>query len=459
MKRTVTRDLTEGSPMKLILEFMLPLTLGMLFQQFYNMVDTMIVGKYLGVNALAGVGSTGSINFLVLGFCGGLCSGFAIPVAQKFGQKDYSDLRKYVANIAYLSVIFSAAITLGTCIPCKAILQAMNTDPAFFQEAYDYIFVIFLGIPTMVMYNVLSSIIRSLGDSRTPLYFLILSSVLNIVLDLVAVLWLDMGVKGPAWATVISQGVSGFGCLVYMIKTFDILKMTREERRPSLFHVGKLCAMGFPMGLQNSIIAIGSLVLQSAINGFGTIYVAAVTAGGKVSQLLCSALDALGITATTFAGQNIGAMRLDRVKAGVKGCFIIGTSYSLFAFLIMFFFGKDISLLFLDTKDSASVQQVLPLIQQFLNINGALYFFLGLIFVFRFSIQGMGFPNSAILGGVLEMIARSVVALALTPMLGYTAICWANPAAWIAADIFLVPCYYFCLKKLTNRYSHAPVTD
>lgn len=455
MKKSVTRNMTEGAPMKLILGFTLPLMLGLLFQQFYNMVDTIIVGKFLGVTALAGVGSTGAINFLVLGFCSGICAGFAIPVAQKFGQKDYSGLRKYVANAGYLSVFFCLIITLPICIFCEDVLWAMNTDPAFFQEAYDYIFVIFLGIPATVMYNVLSGIIRSLGDSKSPLFFLLLSSVLNIGLDLAFVCWLDMGVAGPARATVISQAISGICCLVYMVKRFDILKMTKEERRPSFFHMGKLCAMGIPMGLQYSVTAIGSIVLQSAINSFGTIHVAAIAAGDKVNNLIVTPLNALGTASATYAGQNMGALRLDRVKTGLKDFLILGISYALLAFVMVLFWGDNIALLFMDSEDPASVGQVLSLTQQFLNVSGSFYTALFLVYVFRFTIQGLGYSNVVVLAGVFELAARCIVTWGFAPRLGFDALCWASPTAWIAADIFLIPCFCICMKKLKKRYPNA----
>ena len=287
MAKSTTKDLTSGSPMKLILGFMLPLFLGMLFQQFYNMVDTAIVGQYLGVKALAGVGSTGSINFLVLGFVQGVCTGFAIPVAQMFGAKDYNSMRKYVGNTIWISSIFAVVLTAATCLLCTNILVWMDTPADCFQQAYDYIFVIFLGIPVTFLYNILSGIIRSVGDSKTPLYFLLISSVLNIGLDLFMIIVLDMGVMGASWATVISQLVSGVLCLIYMIKKFDILHLSREEMQFNPFYISRLCGVGIPMGLQYSITAIGSILIQTAVNGLGSTYVAAVTAATKVSQLLC----------------------------------------------------------------------------------------------------------------------------------------------------------------------------
>ena len=252
MAKNATKDMTSGSPMKLILGFAFPMLLGLLFQQFYSMVDTIIVGRWLGVNSLAAVGSTGSINFMVIGFCVGVCSGFAIPVAQKFGAGDYTALRKFVANSVWISAVFAAVMTVVVCALCMNILRWMNTPSDIIEEAYEYIIVIFLGIPVIFLYNLLSGILRSLGDSKTPVFFLVLSSILNIVLDVASIGVLHMGVEGPAWATVISQGVSGVLCLFYMMKHFEILRIRKEEWRIEGRYIVTLCNMGVPMGLQYS---------------------------------------------------------------------------------------------------------------------------------------------------------------------------------------------------------------
>ena len=265
----------------------------MLLQQFYNLLDTMIVGNLLGAQALAAVGSTGSISFFVIGFCMGVCNGFAIPVAQMMGAGDHSSMRRYVSNAAYLSVLFAVVLTVATGLLCRTILTVMRTPQDIFSDAYAYIFVIFMGIPTTFLYNLLAGIIRSLGDSKTPVYFLALSSFLNIFLDFALILWFDTGVAGAAIATVVSQGISGVACLAFMVKRYPILRMNREERRPHLRSCQTLCGMGIPMGLQYSITAIGSIVLQSAVNTLGSTYVAAVAAGAKLFQLLGCPYDAM----------------------------------------------------------------------------------------------------------------------------------------------------------------------
>lgn len=306
MSRESGKDLTSGSPFGLILGFALPMLLGLLFQQFYNMVDTMVVGQCLGVTSLAAVGSTGSINFMINGFCIGAATGFAIPVAQKFGAGDYKGMRKFVANAGYLAAVFAVVMTAAVGVLCMDILRWMNTPEDIIQGAYDYIFVIFMGIPVTYMYNLLAGIIRSLGDSKTPVYFLLLSSVLNIGLDFFTILVLHMGVGGPALATVVSQGISAVLCLAYMIHKFPVLRMEGDEKKPDRDMIRVLCAMGIPMGLQYSITAIGSVILQAAVNSLGSMAVAAVSTGSKISMFFCTPFDALGGTMATWAGQNVG---------------------------------------------------------------------------------------------------------------------------------------------------------
>ena len=287
MAKNTTKDMTVGSPMKLILGFSVPLLFGFLFQQFYSVVDTVIVGQFLGMNALAGVGATGSINFMIVGFCMGVCSGFAIPVAHKFGARDYSGMRQIVANCVWLSLLFSAVMTVIVVFLCDDILRWMNTPEDIFEDAYSYILIIFIGIPATYLYNMLSGIIRSMGDSKVPLFFLVLSSVLNIGLDLLCIVNLRLGVAGAAIATVVSQLISGVLCLFYMIKRYEILHITKEEWKINTHHMKVLCGMGIPMGLQYSITAIGSVILQTAVNGLGSLAVASVTAAGKVSMFFC----------------------------------------------------------------------------------------------------------------------------------------------------------------------------
>ena len=446
----MTKDLTTGSPMKLLLNFTVPTLFGLLFQQLYNMVDAMIVGKLLGSQALGAVGATGSINFFVIGFCLGLCSGFAIPVSQRMGAKDYPQMRRYAANAAYLSAAAALILTTLTGVFCRQILTAMNTPADLFANSYAYIFVIFMGIPVVFLYNLLACIIRALGDSRTPVYFLALSSGLNIVLDLAFILAFNWGVAGAAVATVLSQAVSGVACLVYMVRKFPILHVTREESRPSLTACKALCAQGVPMGLQYSITAIGSIVLQTSVNGLGSLYVTAVATGAKVYQLLSCPFDAMGSAMATYCGQNVGANRLDRLGKGVRACSLLGLIYSGSAMAAMLLLAPRAAMLFLDASEPG-LDSLLPLTVRYILIFTAFFFPLALVNILRFSIQGMGFGTLAILAGVLEMAARTVVGRFFVPMAGYTAACFASPAAWVCADLFLIPACFGCIALLRRR--------
>ena len=449
MAKSEIRDMTTGSPFRLILGFAVPMLMGLLFQQFYSMVDTIIVGKYLGVSALASVGSTSSINFMIIGFCTGVCSGFSIPVAQRFGAGDHHGLRCFVANAGWLSAIFSAVMTIIVCFLCMDILRWMDTPDDIIQGAYDYIFIIFAGIPVTYLYNILAGIIRSLGDSRTPVYFLLLSSVINIFLDLFTILVMGMGVEGAAYATVISQAISGVLCFLYMRSHFPILRMTREERKFNLRMAKILCGIGIPMGLQYSITAIGSVILQTAVNGLGSLYVAAISAGNKLTLFFTCPFEALGATMATWAGQNVGAGKIDRVKEGVKYALLIGCVYAVAAFIILTLFSKYLALLFLDADEVSTIGNV----SLFLFGNSLFYIALVFVNVVRFSIQGMGFSTFAILAGVFEMFARTFAGMCLVPIFGYPAACFASPMAWIAADIFLVPAFLHCIKKLKKMFS------
>lgn len=450
MAGNASKDMTQGSPIRLIIAFFIPLMLGMLFQQFYSMMDTIIVGRFLGVHALAAVGSTNSINFMIIGFCMGVCNGFAIPVAQQFGAKDYKTLRAYVANGIFLTAVFALVMTIVVCLLCRNILQWMNTPDDIIDGAYNYIFIIFVGIPVIYLYNILSGFIRSLGDSKSPLVFLIISSLLNIVLDLVLILNFDLGVAGAAWATVISQGISGVLCLCYIRKKYEILQLAKDEWKINKNCIKVLCNMGIPMGLQYSITAIGSVILQKAVNTLGSTAVASVTAANKVGTFFCCPFDAMGSTMSTYAGQNLGARKLERVTKGVLSCCLIGFVYSIAAFGILFFFSTQMALLFIDANEVA----ILDNVRLYLLVGSAFYFSLALVNIMRFTIQGLGYGKLAIVAGVCEMFARAIVGAFLVPVAGYIGACFASPSAWVFADLFLIPAYVSIMKSLRRRKCH-----
>ena len=445
----MVKDMTNGSPSKHILGFAVPMLFGMLFQQFYNLVDTIIVGKTLGVEALAGVGATGSINFMIIGFCMGVCNGFVIPVAQCFGAKKPADLRKYVFNGYICSIVFAIVLTLASVIFCRRILIVMNTPADIIDHAYNYIVVIFIGIPTVFLYNMVSGVIRSLGDSKTPVVFLVLSSIINVVLDFFLILVCKMGVAGAGWATVTSQLISGLTCLIYMYKKYDILKGNKSERVLDRRFITNLCMNGVPMGLQYSITAIGSTILQAAVNTLGSTYVAAMTAGSKMFNFTCCPFDALGSTMATYAGQNVGAAKIKRLGQGVRSAMIIGSVYSVLSLIALYFTTDYIALLFVNASETT----IIALTRQFILASACFYIPLTGVNVVRFCIQGMGFSVFAISAGILEMIGRAFAAIILIPSIGFMGACLASPIAWIAADAFLFPAFIHCAKKLNARHN------
>ena len=444
---STTKKLTEGNPMQLILGFSIPMLAGLLFQQMYNLVDTIIVAQTLGDDALGAVGSTGSINFLINGFCMGMCSGFAIPVAQRFGAESYDSMRKFVGNAVIMAAIFALAITTLVSIFCYQILEVMQTPSEFIDSAYDYISIIFYGIPVTFLYNLTAGIMRSLGDSKTPTYFLIMAALINIVLDIITILVLGMGVNGPALATVLSQLIAGMCCLIYMKKKFPILKMEKDDFKLGKHHSAVLINMGIPFGLQYSITAIGSVVLQTAVNVLGTVAVTSMTAGSRVSMFVVCPFDALGGTMSTYAGQNVGAKNISRVKKGVWTAQLLGTIYAVVIFIILLIGGRYILRLF------TSTEAVIDKAMMFLLANAVSYTLLAAVNIFRFAIQGMGYSTFAIISGVMEMIARILVAFTLVPMIGFAGAIWASPVAWLFAVFFLIPGFYYCCNKLEKKFS------
>ena len=444
----MTKDLTSGSPLKVILLFALPLVLGNLFQQFYSLADTIIVGRFVGVSALAAVGSTGSINYMILGFVTGICNGFAIPIAQYFGARDHADMRRYIANSAWLSLAGAAVLTVATVLLTRPILQLMQTPADIIDDAATYIGWIFAGIPFVFLYNMVACIMRALGDSKTPLVFLVITSALNVGLDLFFIIVFDAGVLGAAVATDLSQAISGVASLVYLIRKFDVIHIQAGEAKLNWRVCGRLMGMGLPMGLQCSITAIGSAIMQWAVNMLGSTAVAAVTAAGKTSNLLTVPLESLGTAMATYAGQNLGAARLDRVRSGVRWALGIAAVYAAGSLGILHFFDVTIIGMFIDT---AVEVEVVRLAQEYLLWNSLFYLALGALIVWRYVIQGLGYSSIAMLAGVAEMAARTGVALALVPWLGFFGAELSNPAAWVAACVFLFPAYCWTVRHLANR--------
>ena len=444
----MTKDLTSGSPLKVILMFTLPLVLGNLFQQFYALADTIIVGRFCGVSALASVGATGSVNYLILGFVIGVCNGFAIPIAQLFGARDYSDLRRHVANAAWLCIAGSVVLTVATVALTRPMMQLMQTPADILDGAVIYIGWIFAGIPFIFLYNMVAAIMRALGDSKTPLYFLILTSALNIGLDLLFIIPFQIGVLGAALATDISQVISGVLSFIYLSRNFDVLKMQKSDLAYSKKACIRLLGIGIPMGLQCSITAIGSVIMQWAVNVLGSTAVAAVTAAGKTQSLLTVPMESVGTAMATYAGQNLGASRMDRVRQGVNSAMLIILIYGVASAVILHFTDVQIMGLFLDT---AKEVDIVAMGREYLFWNSVFFVPLGALIVWRYTIQGLGFSTLAMMAGVAEMLARTVVAIVLVPVLGYFGAELSNPAAWVAACVFLYPAYIWTCRQLDNR--------
>lgn len=443
----MVKDMTEGNSVKQILLFTLPLFIGNLFQQFYNMADTVIVGRTLGKGALAAVGSTGSLNFLIIGFVLGAASGFCIPIAQFFGAKDYKNLRRAVANMIYLAAAISALLTLLTMLFTRDILKLLDTPSDIFDEAYLYIIVIFAGMSATMFYNILAGLLRALGDSRSPLIFLIISSILNIGMDFIFI-HIFQSVIGASLATVLAQLISGLLCLIYIIRKFPILHLNKEDLLPSFPLMKKLLYLGLPMALQFSITAVGGLILQRSVNGLGSTVVAAVSTGNKASNLLTQPMESLGIAMATFCGQNLGAGKIDRVKKGVNQALVIVLIYTAAASLISFFAGEYMALLFVDGSET----EVIDLMSRQLSIFALFYWSLAILFVYRNSIQGLGYGVPAMAAGLFELVARALVGQFVVPIFGFDAACIAGPFAWMMADVLLIPVYYIVRHKLLKKY-------
>ena len=443
MNKQKTNDMTVGNPVRLIIQFMIPMFLGNIFQQFYNIVDSIVAGQFIGVDALAAIGSTGSLMFFVTGWLNGLSSGFAIIVAQMFGAKKYDDMRHFVAMSIYLMFGFAAAMTIGFLVFNVPILRLMNSPADLMGDVAGYMGIIYAGLLVTAAYNTLAAFLRALGDSKSPLYFLIISAGINVVLDIVLIRFAGMGVEGCAYATVIAQGVSAICCLVYIKKKYPILHLEKKNFELRKGSMSKLMILGIPMGLQFSITAIGTIIVQGAVNIYGSVYMAGFSAAGKIQNIIATVFVAFGATMATYVGQNRGAGKMDRVKAGMKYTQIMVLIWSVITMIIMFFFGKYMTWLFID-KSQTDVINVS--VTYFHTVFWA-YPFLGSIFLYRNGLQGLGYGLVPMLGGVFELAARSAIVMFIAGKTSFAGVCLADPAAWIAALIPLIPYYIYVMKK------------
>ena len=431
------KDMMIGNPMKIILLFSIPVLLGNLFQQFYNMVDTVIVGQYLGEDALAAVGSTGCIMFLVLGFANGIAQGFGVMVSHAFGAKDFKRLQHYVALSLMLTAIVSAVLSVITVIGSRQLLLWLNTPENIVGLADSYIRVIFGGILCTMAYNVASGILRGIGDSKTPLYFLIFSSALNIVLDIFLIVVVKMGTAGAAYATVISQGVAAVLCFIVMFRKHDILRTSREDYYWDNQGILRMLSIGIPMALNYSITAIGTMILQSAVNVFGSSTVAAFTAASKVSSIATQTFPTLGIAMATYCGQNLGAGKYKRIYQGMRQAFYLCFVAAANAALICCCAGPFMLKWFISNPSTETMSAAM----QYLYAISGFMIPLGWIFIYRNGLQGLDHGFIPMLSGVVELVSRfAVIAVAAKPC-GYLGVCFADPAAWLVTGIMLLIAY------------------
>ena len=446
-RKSGTTDLTVGKPLFQILRFALPLVLGTLFQQLYSFADTVIVGRCLGTDALGAVGTTYSLNFLILGFVQGACVGFGIPVAETFGAKDQGGLRKYLFNGALLCVVLSVVFTIFTTLMAGPLLQLIHTPEELYADAVLYIRIIFLGIPATVLYNYASSVLRAMGDSQHPFYFLLAASVLNIGLDYLLIVSMGMGVDGAAIATVLSQLLSGGLCAFWFFTRTakqEELTFRGQSSLLSAGHCKRLGYIGFPMGFEYSVSAIGAVIMQDAINLLGSTAVAAQTAGEKIRQMFTLPMESVGMAMATYVGQNHGAHRTDRIKQGIQDGCTIQLTYCVAAWVVIFFVKPYAVGLVLGDADPAVTAGAI----QYLAIMSLLFCFHGLLMIFRNTLQGLGYSVQAIISGVGELIGRSLGGLlAVKTGLGYVGICLSNPFAWGLAMLYCM----FMVRRMLKR--------
>lgn len=443
----MTKDLTVGKPLKSILLFTLPILIGNIFQQLYSMVDTIIVGQTISSAALAGVGATGAISFLVIGFVQGLTAGFAVKTSQLFGARDVDGIKRSIAASLALSLILSVVLTFLSVYTTMPLLRLMKTPSDIIGYSYDYIVTIYWGLAATVFYNLASSVLRAIGDSRTPLIFLILAAVLNVGFDFLFILVFRMGVSGAGWATVLSQAISALGCFAVMFTKFPVCRIRLNHFRSSLKFYWQHLAIGLPMALQFSITAVGVMVQQAALNLLGTTVVTAYTAASKIDNLINQSLCALGSAVATFCGQNYGAGRYDRIKQGVRTSMVIGVIGALIGCAFVVLCAKPLTSIFItDITD-----ELLAYSKEYLFYQGVFYFALAAIFVYRNALQGIGRSALTMIGGGIELIMRVLASLLLAKVMGFAGISISNPAAWIGADIFFISAYYFIIGRISSR--------
>ena len=444
----MVRDMTSGNPMKLIVGFAVPIFLGNLFQQLYSVVDAMVLGRAVGADALAAAGSTQALSFLVLGFITGLTHGYAILIAQRFGAGDYAGVRRTAANAGYLAAVSSLIITAASLLGARALLEVMHTPEDIFRDALLYIQVIFIGTAASVAYNMFSGILRALGDSVSPLVILVVSSIVNVGLDVLFVVVFQWGVAGAAWATVLAQALSSAMCFA-VLRRLELMRFQREDWRGDRDVIRALLRLGVPVGIMNSITAMGIMLLQSVVNGLGSVTVAAYTAGSKLMNLALQPGDILGIAVGTYVGQNLGAGRLDRIRAGVRQSVLLSLAINIVMGLVLALFGRELTAVFVSGTEEAVIEAAYP----YFVITGAGVWIVGLLFLYRFALQSLGDTFIPMVSGGVELGMRVGAVLVLDRCfdMGFYAVCWAEVAAWLGAGVLLAVGYYARMARLSRQ--------
>lgn len=443
----MVKDMTEGNPTRLLLSFAVPMLIGNIFQQLYSMVDSIVIGQGVGVDALAAVGATFALDWAILGFGIGLTQGFAILIAQKFGAQDYRGLKKAFTMSVFLTAGVAIVITILSRLFSMPVLRLLNTPSDIIDNSNLYISIIFSGIIITMFYNLLAATLRALGDSRTPLIALVISCIINILLDLIFVIKFSMGIAGAAYATLIAQAFSGLFC-IRAIRKIDFLKVTGQDWKPKKNFLNRLIVLGLPMALQNSIISVGAMVLQYVVNGYGAVYVAAYTAAVKINGLIEQPGVTFGFAMGTYAGQNLGAGKFDRIRLGLKKCIALSMVFCISITIIILMFGEQ----FIGLIVSQDEVEVINIANHYLRITISMLSVLNLLFIYRSALQGFGNTIVPMISGGLELVARISLASILPKFLGFTGIAIAEISAWISADLILIPTYYRTINKLENRH-------
>ncbi|MDR3185804.1 MAG: MATE family efflux transporter [Christensenellaceae bacterium] len=450
-----TSDLTQGKPLKTLFTFMTPILVGNVFQQLYSMVDAIIVGQTISPLALGGIGATGSISFLIISFTMGLTAGFSVHTAQRFGAKDFEGVRRSIAHGIILAFVFALFLTILSVYLARPMLQVMKTSVDLVDYAYDYVIVIFAGMIATMFYNLFSNILRAIGDSVTPLVFLIVASILNIGLDFLFILKFNMGVAGAGYATVISQVVAASCCIVYTFIRYPMFRICSKHflLDSKTFH--SELTLGIPMALQFSLISIGLLFVQVAINSLGNDHVIAFTAAVKIDTLAAQFMLSVGLSLAVFTGQNFGAKRFDRIQAGIRsGVFLSVIGAIIFGTLVITL-SKPLTMLFVGD----SYERIYELSGIYLKVNGSFYFVLGLLGVFRNVLQGISRSMLVLVAGGIELLSRTVFSFISLEYFGYTGICFCAVITWVLTTIYLIITYFFVAPKAKLQCVNSSTTE